>query len=77
VDFAALVKTIATIPKKQKAEPGDKFQVAVRNKGQASVTTFSLEETSFLEQLLGDLESKWKADLDGARFDRLCNSRKR
>jgi hypothetical protein len=68
VDFTALVKNILATSKKEKTEHGDKFQVAVRYEGQISVTAFVLSETSFLERILGDLESKWKG---GARFDKL------
>ena len=67
----ALVKAIIATPKKEKKTADERFQVAIKYAKKISVTAFSLSETSFLERILGDLESKWKQDPRGTRFDKL------
>ena len=55
----------------EEIQKDERFQVALKYAKQISVTAFSLSETSFLERILGDLESKWKQDPGGTRFDKL------
>ena len=71
VDFASLLKSIMSTPKKDKTEPSDQFQVAIHYEGQTSTTGFSLTDTGFLKRLLGSLDFQWKQDPGGTRFNDL------
>ena len=71
VDYAKLLKAIKTTPRKDKNEAGDRFQVAILHERQTSTKVFTLTDESFLEQILRNLESKWKQDPHGTRFNEL------
>jgi len=71
VDFAALVKAISATPKKKQHRPQDRIQVVLHREGEAPATASTLTDSSFVEEILLGLETKWKQDPLGTRFGEL------
>lgn len=71
VDFNQLLVDIAKAQRKEKKEPMDRFQIAIRHEGQASILSFTVKDETVIEQLLATLDAKWKQHPPGGRFDEL------